>query len=285
MLTCAAPAKVNLFLHITGKRPDGYHLLESLVSFSSVHDTVSVQEADTITLEITGRFAPLLQHDVHKNIIVKAARLLAEKAGILKGAAILLEKELPVAAGIGGGSSDAAAVLKLLSQLWELSLTKEEMQQIALTLGADVPMCYSGKPAFISGIGENITVIPSMPILPALLVNPLQSVSTPEVFKAGVQQFSPSSPITTIPQEHGEFIRFLRTTHNDLEAPAITLLPLITQQLRIIQSQPGCLLSRMSGSGATCFGLFSTMEEAGTAAQIISSNHPEWWVKATLLGA
>lgn len=284
MLTARAHAKVNLFLHITGKRQDGYHLLESLIAFAEVHDTLHISTANTITLEITGRFAANLNGDPQLNIILKAAHLLAEKAGITQGASITLDKQLPIASGIGGGSSDAAAALHLLSEYWKTALPHETMLDIALSLGADVPCCYHKKPGFMSGIGEKITLFPSMPSLPALLVNPLQSVSTPEVFKVGVKQFSPSHPISTLPTTMEEFIALLQGSHNDLEAPAITVLPAIADLLVLIGTQRSCKLSRMSGSGATCFGLFSTYEAAEDAARAIQNNHPEWWVEPTILG-
>lgn len=283
-LHCIAPAKINLTLHVTGKRADGYHLLESLIGFASIHDTVTVEAADKLSLAITGPFAAALTHDPQENILLKTARLLAEKAGIIPNVRIALEKNLPIGSGIGGGSADAAALMHVLHSVWKLPFTAQEMQAFALQIGADVPVCYNRKTVFMSGIGEQLQETSIPPALPALLVNPLQSLSTIQVFKQGVACFSLPDPEASPPMQHDSFIAWLKARKNDLEPPAIALMPVITDILTALEHQPGCQLARMSGSGATCFGLFSNEEAAARAAEAIRHEHPCWWVQTTTIG-
>lgn len=279
-----AHAKINLTLHLTGKRYDGYHLLESLMSFATLHDIVTVEKADTLQLVISGPFATALSHDKDQNILLKTAMLLAEKAGIQPNVHITLHKAIPIGAGIGGGSADAAALLHLLYRLWELSFTAKEMQELALQIGADVPVCYGQETALVSGIGERISPLPFPFHIPAVLINPLQSLSTIAVFKQGVTHFSTAENHQHIPTELNEFIHWMATKNNDLQPAAIQLMPVISDIITALKNQQNCLLARMSGSGATCFGLFKTEKEASEAANTLRKNHPNWWIQETIIG-
>lgn len=283
-LECLAHAKINLTLHVTGKRPDGYHLLESLITFADIHDTVTVEAADRLSLSITGPFATTLAQDEDENILMKTARMLAEKAAISPHVRIILHKVLPIGSGIGGGSADAAALMHLLHSLWKLPFSDEEMRAFALEIGADVPVCYNRKTAFIAGIGEQLREVTIPALFPALLINPLQSLSTIQVFKQGVPCFSSPDPQAIPPLQHETFIDWLKAQKNDLETTAISLMPVIADILTSLKHQPECLLARMSGSGATCFGLFSSTEDAAQAARHIRHTHPSWWVQETQIG-
>jgi len=282
-VTVEAPAKVNLTLLVTGKRPDGYHLLDSLVAFAGIGDTITVAPADSLSLVVDGPTATSLPEG--ENIVVKAARLLAEAAGVPLAAAIRLTKRLPVAAGIGGGSADAAATLTALSRLWEIDLPPERMRTLALSIGADVPVCLAGRATRMEGVGEVLTPAPALPPAWLVLVNPLVPLSTPSVFKARSAAFSSPDPLTHAPADAHALALALAERRNDLTAPAIALLPLVGEMLAAIAAQPACLLSRMSGSGATCFGLFADEAAARAAAAGLSAHQPGWWVApAPLLG-
>ncbi|MCE3232269.1 MAG: ispE [Rickettsiaceae bacterium] len=271
-----APAKLNLFLHVTGKREDGYHLLESLMIPLSIGDEVRVGQSDKLELQITGPFAATIANS-YDNIVLKAAQLLAEKAGRKPDVKIALEKNIPVGAGLGGGSADAAAVLKLLNDLWQLGFSTEKLMEIGLELGADVPFCVMGKPALVTGIGEVIKPVDKLPDLNILLVNPNKHLSTPEVFKYEPIIFSDELGLT-IPKDITEFIDLLQKQHNALEANAVSIIPDIAEVLSIIGQQDGCLLARMSGSGATCFGIFNNKASLEMALGAIKKGNPGWWV-------
>jgi len=267
-----APAKINLTLHVTGKRADGYHLLDSLVMFADVGDTIRVSPAAKTTLSVSGPLARGVPVD-ERNIMIRAAALARV------GAAMHLTKVLPHAAGLGGGSSDAAATLRALSDL-----SGRPIPGNAHTLGADLPVCLLGQTARMRGVGEKVEVLPGMPSLHAVLVNPNQPVLTAEVFKRLTK--SDNAPM---PQEvpHGqtaaELIDWLREMRNDLEAPAIEAEPVIEQVFSALTVTPGCMLTRMSGSGGTCFGLYSDPETAASAAGRLSEQNPGWWVVAVRL--
>ncbi|MCC3303381.1 4-(cytidine 5'-diphospho)-2-C-methyl-D-erythritol kinase [Sneathiella sp. HT1-7] len=279
MITAFARSKVNLFLHVTGKRNDGYHLLESLVVFPEWGDRITVKKGKSITLEVTGPFSQLIG-STEENLAFKAAHLLKREGGSNEGARIVLEKNLPVAAGIGGGSADAAAVLKSLNVLWNIGFSNNRLGQIGLALGADVPVCLYGKPAMMSGIGEQISGLREFPKFNILLVNPGISASTGDVFS----QLTISEKITSSDDFSGRTARELfiglAAMRNDLEAPALEVAPVIDAVLSSIKEQKGCHLARMSGSGATCFGLFEEEEAAEMAARDILERHPDWWVQA-----
>lgn len=276
-----APAKINLTLHVTGQRADGYHLLDSLVTFAPVGDRLSVAPADELSLGVTGPEAAGVPED-GSNLVLRAARLLAEKQDIRRGARITLEKCLPAASGIGGGSSDAAAALRLLARLWGLDPLPPP--QSFAPLGADVPMCLAPVPQRVGGIGEELHPV-TLPPLPALLVNPRIEVATPAVFRALASKTNPPMP-DSLPAfaGAGECIDWLAAQRNDLQAPAIALAPVIAELLVRLGALPGCRLARMSGSGATCFALFETPVAAEAAAERLRATHPGWWIAAGTLG-
>lgn len=275
-----APAKLNLYLHVTGKRDDGYHVLDSLVVFAGVGDRIEAEAADAITLEYAGPFADLLP-DPEQNLVMRAARELAAMFGIRTGAALKLNKSLPVASGIGGGSADAAAALRALIRLWQLPPDDPRISKLALSLGADVPVCLMTRPAVMRGIGEEITLLGAFPELPIVLVNPGVGVSTPEVFKTRSGEFSAPVDWPAAVADADAAIEALTETRNDLEAPAGQIAPEIADVLAALETAAGVRLARMSGSGATCFGVFGSLQAAESAAENIAGTHPEWWVTAT----
>ncbi|MGO1118893.1 4-(cytidine 5'-diphospho)-2-C-methyl-D-erythritol kinase [Rhodovibrionaceae bacterium A322] len=282
----AAPAKINLSLQIIGKRRDGYHLLDSLVAFAAVGDDLSVAESDQLSLAVRGPFASLLENE-SDNLVLRAARLLAEVANRPARAAITLEKRLPVAAGIGGGSSDAAAALLALNDLWQLDYSLENLMDLGAALGADVPVCLYGSPAVMRGIGEDIQAAPILPPAWLLLVNPGVGLATATVFRARPALFSSPPRWREINgfDTVADLADGLSDAGNDLESTAASLCPEIDEVLSALASLPGCELARMSGSGATCFGLFGGGEDARLAAEALRSLRPNWWIQASpLLG-
>ena len=275
----AARAKLNLYLHVLGRRDDGYHLIDSLVVFAAVHDTVAVRPAADLSLAADGAFAQGLPAGTD-NIVIKAARRLAAAAGLSSGAAITLTKELPVASGIGGGSADAAATLTALGQLWDLDLPQARLDALALELGADVPVCLHGRPAFMGGIGEAIAPCPPLPKLPLVLVNPGVPVATADVFRARRGEFSRPGRFDERPADIAALARLLGSRRNDLTDAARALAPAIADVLHALDAA-GSALARLSGSGATCFGIFADAAAAQTAARRIAATQPRWWVCAT----
>jgi 4-diphosphocytidyl-2-C-methyl-D-erythritol kinase len=270
MATEFAPAKINLALHVTGRRADGYHLLDSLVVFADVGDRLDAAPSDALTLAITGPQAAHLPAS-DDNLILRAARVMGPL-----GAAITLEKVLPVASGIGGGSADAAATLRLLSRVWGVPLPGPAA---VLKLGADVPVCLSGRPARMTGIGDTVKTLPNaLPPAWLVLANPGVAVPTPDVFRALKRAENP--PMRDMPRlkTAAELAAFVAMQRNDLEAPAQKMAPVIGQVKSAISAQTGCLLARMSGSGATCFGLFADPLSASAAARRLKALHPGWWV-------
>jgi len=271
-----APAKVNLHLHVTGRRADGYHLLDSLAVFGPAADTVSVDGAGRVSLEVGGAFAGGLAAEPD-NLVLRAARALAEAVGIRPWGGLRLEKLLPIASGIGGGSADAAAALRLLNRAWGLKLSTARLREIALQLGADVPVCIESRPARMGGIGEMITPAPKLPAIALLLVNPGEALATPSVFRAREGDFSAPANLPEAWPSAAAMAEDLRRCDNDLEAAATCLCPPIAAVLAAIGAQRGCLMMRMSGSGATCFGLFSRVEDAQAAASAMPA---AWWSSA-----
>lgn len=275
MIAEFAAAKVNLSLHVTGQRPDGYHLLDSLVVFADVGDRVSVAPAPELGLGLTlaGPAAEGLRAEAD-NLVLRAARAF----GVNAGAAITLEKHLPVASGIGGGSADAAAALRALARLWDLPLPDAAA---VLRLGADVPVCLQGRPVRMQGVGEIITPLPALPEGWLVLVNPGVGVSTPAVFRTLPCKDNPPMPAALPPfSDLAALAGWLAAQRNDLEPPAMALQPVIAQVKAGLQAQPGCLIARMSGSGATCFGLFAAKAEAEQAAAALRQANSGWWVQA-----
>jgi 4-diphosphocytidyl-2-C-methyl-D-erythritol kinase len=276
MITEFAPAKVNLALHVTGRRADGYHLLDSLVVFADVGDRVTVSPADDLTLTVTGPQAGSLPV-TDDNLVLRAAR----SFGTAQRAAINLEKTLPVASGIGGGSADAAATLRALVRLWNRPLPDHAR---VLALGADVPVCLSGQPARMAGIGDQITPLPyTLPSAWLVLVNPMVAVPTPAVFAALTHRENPPLPAMPNWPQAKALADWLRSTRNDLEAPAIAVAPVIAAVKAALAQTNGCLFARMSGSGATCFGLYANVEHARNAAVALRNQAPGWWVADTPL--
>ncbi len=282
-LSVAAPAKLNLYLHVTGKRSDGYHELDSLITFAAVHDSLFVTADEGFSVAVAGPFAAALKNATGENLIARAARLLAEAAGIQARASIRLYKRLPVAAGVGGGSSDAAAALRALAALWRLSPDKDELFALALRLGADVPVCLMGRTAFVGGIGERLAPGPDLSDVGLVLVNPGIPLSTAAVFGARDGPYSVPGRFEATPADTASLARLLAARRNDLEAPARALAPAIAAALDGLAAAAGCRLARMSGSGATCFGLFDNTATAARAARGLKSAWPDWWVEASTL--
>ena len=275
MLSETAPAKVNLFLHVVGRRADGYHLLDSLVVFAGAADRLAAEPADTLDLRLTGPGAAALAADASGNLVLRAARALAHSAGVLAGARIVLDKRLPIASGIGGGSADAAAALRLLGRLWDVSLPAADLAAMAQAIGADVPVCFAGRPARMGGVGEALAAAPRLPQFGLALVNPGVPVSTPAVFAARAPAFSPAAALPAGWADAASMAADLAYLRNDLEPAALALCPQIGGALAALRAAPGCLLARMSGSGATCFGLFADAAAARAAAAAL--DRPGWW--------
>ncbi|TVP70993.1 MAG: 4-(cytidine 5'-diphospho)-2-C-methyl-D-erythritol kinase [Rhodobacteraceae bacterium] len=269
----AAPAKVNLCLHVTGRRADGYHLLDSLVVFTEMGDLLSLRPLGGLSLSITGPEAAGLTAD-SDNLVLRAARLMSAS-----DYALTLDKRLPLASGIGGGSSDAAACLRLLMR--ETGAPCPGLAAI-LALGADVPVCLDPRPARMRGIGERVDPVPPLPPLWMVLVNPRVEVPTPQVFKALGSPDNPPMP-DVLPDwpDASAFLDWLAAQRNDLQAPAIAITPVIATVLDALSAAQDCALARMSGSGATCFGLFAREAAAQRAARDIAAEHPHWWCVAT----
>jgi 4-diphosphocytidyl-2-C-methyl-D-erythritol kinase len=259
-----APAKLNLTLHVVGRRADGYHLLDGLVAFADIGDVVEARPADRLSLEVTGPFAGAIEGE---NLVLKAARLLGEG----RGAALRLEKHLPVASGIGGGSSDAAAALLALARLWDVPVSAS----LAARLGADVPVCLGRIPAWLGGVGERLDPAPALPEAGLVLVNPLVPLPTPAVFEARRGAFSSPSRFSEAPSDPARLAALVAERRNDLTAAAIGLVPAIGD---ILAALADALVARMSGSGATCFGLYENVAAARAAAARVA--RPGWWVAA-----
>ena len=298
-----ARAKVNLCLHVTGRRADGYHLLESLVVFPELGDRLSAEPASGLSLSIDGPFGQELGAGAD-NLVLRAAQALqsltpaarpldarpldaraldvrAIDARPFPGAALRLEKHLPIASGIGGGSADAAAALTLLRRLWSVAPTDAQLSQLALTLGADVPVCLASRPAIMAGIGEVISPAPLLPPFWMLLVNPGVAVATPDIFRALSRRENPPLPDRPARFEDlSALTDWLATTRNDLEPPAIALQPVIAEALAALRADPACRLARMSGSGATCWGLYEDERSALDCADRLRAARPGWWVAA-----
>lgn len=270
-----APAKINLTLHVTGQRADGYHLLDSLVAFADIGDTITLRPADQLSLQITGPLASDLPLS-DDNLVLRAARAMGVTA------AITLRKALPVASGIGGGSADAAATLRALSDMTGLPLPTD----MGLPLGADVPVCLKGQAVRMQGVGECLSPAPKLPEAWLVLINPSVPLSTPDVFKAlEVKENAPMPDQLPDFATADDLAAFLSEMRNDLEAPARSVLRKIGMVKSSLMNSSGCLMARMSGSGATCFGLYRDEIHARKAVYEIEAAHAEWWISAgRLLG-
>lgn len=281
MLTRFARPKVNLFLHVIGKRDDGYHLLESLVCFpKSGGDKLWIEPAADLRLTSSGPYSENMGASTD-NLVVKAAKLLQQEFGVSKGAHIHLQKNLPAASGIGGGSSDAATTMHLLNEFWQLGASLDTLAQLGAGLGADIPVCLQAEAAMMEGVGEKVTPVGNLPALFILLINPGMSVATPTVFKALNRMGESRNAFDYNALSSGEFIENLRSSKNDLEAGAIGLVPEIENALQALRGCAQAELVRMSGSGATCFALFKTEAAANAACKKINKEHPKWWTLAS----
>ena len=275
-----APAKVNLALHVTGQRPDGYHLLDTLVVFTASGDRIRVTPSRRDGFAVSGPFAAAVPAD-GGNLVLKARELMRGLAGgRALPVAIELEKNLPPAAGIGGGSSDAAATLRALNRLWRVSLPTAALAQAALPLGADLPMCVSAGALVARGIGEALTPVAGLPALDMVLVNPGVAVATPAAFRGLESRRNP--PLGELPPrpDFAALVGWLATARNDLETPALAVAPEIAAVLAALRDS-GAAFARMSGSGATCFGLYPSRHDAARAATAIAARRPSWYVQPT----
>jgi len=284
-LETLAPAKINLFLHVGPVDAEGYHLLSSLVAFADIGDRITVEPAERLSLRVQGPFAAGLTGD-DDNLILRALRRLGEATGRGEpGLSVVLDKRLPIAAGLGGGSSDAGAALRLATRVLDLEPDDPSLEAAARAVGADGPMCLRAQTAWAEGRGERLTLEPRLPALPVVLVNPGVPSPTGTVYRAYdasdvMTADTPPPPLAWTPREVATWLATLR---NDLEAPAVAMTPEIATTIEAVGATDGVLLSRMSGSGATVFGLYAEMDAANAAATAVSAMHPSWWVRAATL--
>ena len=284
MLRQRAHAKVNLTLKVLGRRADGYHELESLVTFADVHDVVTLEPDAPYALAVSGPFAQAIADE---NILARALVLLREAEPGLSIGSVTLEKNLPVAAGLGGGSADAAALLRAVRVANANYAASVPWLDIAAKIGADVPVCLGDRPALMRGIGEVLTPVTRLPEANAVIINPRQPLPTGDVFRAlgaaslvaAARHMQQPTALHRLP----DLIDYMRARGNDLERPAARLLPAIGEIKAALEAQPGCLLAAMSGSGPTCFGIFADQAHTRQAAERIAGAHGGWWVKATVL--
>ena len=278
-----APAKINLFLHVGDRRADGYHNLLSLAVFADIGDWLALAPSNALSLRLTGPFAAALANDAG-NLVLKAARALADWAAAngftATGVELTLEKNLPIASGIGGGSSDAAAALLMLAAHWTLPIGIDKLRELGLALGADVPVCLDARPTLMSGIGEILRPAPELPPFALVLVNPGVGVPTARIFKGLRTRTGTADPKPFTGATAHDLALWLDHLSNDLAAPAIDIAPVITHVEAAITATENCLLARMSGSGATCFGMYATHDQASNAAEALAKAHPDWWVRA-----
>nr|WP_233285682.1 4-(cytidine 5'-diphospho)-2-C-methyl-D-erythritol kinase [Bradyrhizobium acaciae] len=285
-------AKVNLTLRVVGRRVDGFHDLESVVAFADCADRLTLQPGPELSLSMTGPLADACG-DTSDNLVLKAARLLGERVVDLEVGHFTLEKVLPVAAGIGGGSADAAAALRLLARLNELALDDSRIMEVALQTGADVPVCVASRACDMTGVGEGLLPL-DLPKMPAVLVNPRVPVATKDVFNAlGLRHGELLIGATDVMMQASDWpdagraiddwIAALSRGTNDLEGPAVRIEPVISDVLSALRATTGVRLVRMSGSGATCFAVFATDADAQAAGEQLRAAHPGWWVHAGTL--
>jgi 4-diphosphocytidyl-2-C-methyl-D-erythritol kinase len=272
-----AYAKLNLALHVRAREPDGYHRIETLFAFAEAGDRLSVAAGEGLSLEVTGPFAPQLAGE-QDNLVLRAAEALRRHLGVKRGAALRLDKQLPVASGLGGGSADAAAALRLLTRWWQLDVSEDDLAAIGAALGADVPACVLSRTCRGEGRGDRLSALDgtSLSALPLLIVNPLVPVPTGPVFAAWDGKDRGALP-------SGPPLQAAQLGRNDLEAPAVAIAPPIAEVLAALAGLPGLLLSRMSGSGGSCFALFECVDDRDHARRSIGSAFPGWWQLATRL--
>ena len=290
-LRILAPAKINLYLHITGRLDNGYHTLDSLIGFADIGDNIKIERADDFAFVIDGPFSGQFDAKTRdasphsSNLSVQAVWALSRAAQKPPHVKVTLTKNLPLAAGIGGGSADAAAVIWGLCELWDISKTAPYLAELMLSLGADVPVCLQARPAQVGGIGEIINPIPAMQEVPLILANPGVPCPTGPVFAHYNETFR--APLAILPKyfENTEsLLKFLHAQHNDLSNAAASRVPEITTVINAMGAQDGVMLVRMSGSGATCFALCETNDAAQNAARALRHEHPDWWIHTGHLG-
>jgi 4-diphosphocytidyl-2-C-methyl-D-erythritol kinase len=276
-----ARAKINLTLRVLGRRADGYHELESLVAFADLADTLTLRPGEATALDVSGPFAAA-SGGVSDNLVLKAVAALSQRVSGLRAGYFELEKNIPVAAGIGGGSADAAAALRLLARANGIAPDDARLMEAARAVGADVPVCLASKSCVMRGIGEQLSPL-DLPRVPAVLVNPGVALSTRDVFAkfAGPQG---GVPITEVPRTPEAMLAFLAQHGNDLAQAAIACAPVVEAVLAQLRDAPGSLLARMSGSGATCFALFASADEAAAAAYLLHAERHGWWAWAATIG-
>ena len=277
-----APAKINLALHVTGRRPNSYHELDTLAVFADCGERVVVEEADDLHLQVKGLFAASVPHD-ETNLVIAAARLFFLTAGTGNKTLLSLNKTVPIGTGFGGGSADAAATFRALNQYFKTGLDDRTLAALCADLGADVPMCLYSRALRASGIGEVIEPLSTLPLLPLVLVWPGKPLSTASVF-ARLQNVT-NDPLPDLPESLPtveDVVRYLANTRNDLQATAIEAEPVIGDALGALHETDQCLLARMSGSGSACFGLYPSKAEADVAGRVIGAAHPGWWVRAVV---
>ncbi len=289
----SAPAKINLTLEIRGRRGDGYHELESLVAFARIGDRLRLGPGKMLGLEVRGPFAAALDAP-SDNLVLTAARALDHRIEGLALGRFELSKRLPVSAGLGGGSSDAAAALRLIARANALASDEERLMDAACATGADVPVCLKSRARLVRGIGEQLSDPLDLPKLAAVLVNPAVALATKDVFGAfrsrakertrDDMRARPALDPAAIPRDRDELVALLRLRDNDLEQAAISLAPVVAAVLAELRALPECDLARMSGSGATCFAVFPSPDAARGAARRLRASHPRWWICATVLG-
>lgn len=285
-LTVFAPAKINLYLHVTGRQDDGYHLLDSLAVFADIGDKISIEPADDFSFHITGPYASAFtardrdDSPMSTNLAMRAAWMLSDQIEQDLSFRITLHKNLPLAAGIGGGSSDAAAVLWGLMTMWNVSMTDSTwLPALMRNIGADVPACLRCLPVRMSGVGDILDPVEGLPEIPVVLVNPGKHCPTPEVFRRFIGPMRMAAPLPADLTSPQSLIDFLQDQENDLTHAACEIVPEIAGAVNTLSAQKGCALSRMSGSGATVFGLFETMDQAENAVAAIANTQPKWWVR------
>ena len=278
-----APAKINLTLRVVGRRGDGYHALESLVAFADLADTLTLAPGAQTTLAITGPFAAACG-PAGENLVLKAVNSLAARVDGLRAGGFKLEKRIPVAGGIGGGSADAAAALRVLARLNNLARSDARLAAAAKSVGADVPVCLDPRARIMRGIGEELSAPITLPRCAALLVNPGVPLATRDVFTTFRGQPSAQDELGAVPAERETLFAVLARHGNDLTDAAIARVPVIADVLDALRSMSGARLARMSGSGPTCFALFDSAAEADAAAAKLKATHPHWWLHSGSIG-
>lgn len=281
-----SPAKINLFLHTNGKRPNGYHELESLVCFTEWGDDLTVESASKNDLELSGDFLDRLPMNHQQNMLFKAMEALRPYAKNPAMLQLTLHKRIPIGGGIGGGSSNAGTLIQMLQEIWDIDISEADLRSVCVSLGADVPVCYAQKPSYFSGIGERLEHLQkALPECYLVLVNPGESVLTKDIFVLR-KEYSWTPSLSHFPLVFKDFdtlIAFLHHTSNDLQPIVEARLPVMKAICHALSDQPGCRLARMSGTGGTCFGIFAHRGEAEMAEKQLQKDHPQWWVVSSAI--